>query len=130
MTSGGRAVYTRGEAEGGNDGQDRGRITTSVDGYITGPDDGPGCGLGVGGERLRLFDGFTQSLDLEHLGVRPSRYAMFIDYRVKWPSVLTPTLAASLRMATASRASGPAAETGESPAAGDPATGPGPQSGQ
>lgn len=27
-------------------------ITTSVDGCITGPDDGPGCGLGVGGERL------------------------------------------------------------------------------
>jgi hypothetical protein len=27
-------------------------ITTSVDGYITGPDDGPGKGLGVGGERL------------------------------------------------------------------------------
>jgi dihydrofolate reductase len=27
-------------------------ITTSLDGYITGPDDGPGCGLGVGGERL------------------------------------------------------------------------------
>lgn len=27
-------------------------ITTSVDGYIAGPDDGPGCGLGVGGERL------------------------------------------------------------------------------
>ena len=27
-------------------------ITTSVDGYITGPGDGPGCGLGVGGERL------------------------------------------------------------------------------
>jgi dihydrofolate reductase len=27
-------------------------ITTSVDGYITGPHDGPGCGLGVGGERL------------------------------------------------------------------------------
>jgi hypothetical protein len=26
-------------------------ITTSVDGYITGPDDGPDCGLGVGGER-------------------------------------------------------------------------------
>jgi dihydrofolate reductase len=31
----------------------------------------------------RLFDGFTQSLDLEHLGVRQSRYATFIDYRVK-----------------------------------------------
>src|SRR5436190_20719668 len=27
-------------------------ITISVDGYVTGPDDGPGCGLGVGGERL------------------------------------------------------------------------------
>jgi len=27
-------------------------ITTSVDGYIAGPDDGPGCGLGIGGERL------------------------------------------------------------------------------
>lgn len=27
-------------------------ITTSVDGYVTGPDDGPGNGLGTGGERL------------------------------------------------------------------------------
>jgi dihydrofolate reductase len=27
-------------------------ITTSVDGYVAGPDDGPGKGLGVGGERL------------------------------------------------------------------------------
>lgn len=27
-------------------------ITTSVDGYIAGPDDGPGRGLGEGGERL------------------------------------------------------------------------------
>ena len=27
-------------------------ITMSLDGYVTGPDDGPGCGLGVGGERL------------------------------------------------------------------------------
>jgi hypothetical protein len=27
-------------------------ITTSVDGYIAGPDDGPGKGLGDGGERL------------------------------------------------------------------------------
>ena len=26
-------------------------ITTSVDGYIVGPKDGPGCGLGVGGAR-------------------------------------------------------------------------------
>jgi len=30
-------------------------ITTSVDGYATGPDDGPGCGLGVGGERLHYW---------------------------------------------------------------------------
>jgi dihydrofolate reductase len=30
-------------------------ITTSVDGYITGPDDGPGCGLGRGGERLHWW---------------------------------------------------------------------------
>jgi hypothetical protein len=27
-------------------------ITTSIDGYVAGPDDRPGCGLGVGGERL------------------------------------------------------------------------------
>ena len=31
----------------------------------------------------RLFEGFTDSLDLEHLGVRQSPYATFIDYRVK-----------------------------------------------
>jgi dihydrofolate reductase len=31
----------------------------------------------------RLFDGFTRSLDLEHLGVRQSPFATFIDYRVK-----------------------------------------------
>jgi dihydrofolate reductase len=30
-------------------------ITMSVDGYITGPDDGPGKGLGVGGERLHYW---------------------------------------------------------------------------
>ena len=33
----------------------------------------------------RLFDGFSSSLDLEHLGVRQSQYATFIDYRVTWP---------------------------------------------
>ena len=36
----------------------------------------------LGGGKL-LFDGFTTSLDLEHLGVRQSQYATFIDYRVK-----------------------------------------------
>ena len=85
-------------------------ITMSVDGYITGPDDGPGQGLGVGGERLHYWvfggpwdyessglgeasgedkayldemDGFSQSLDLEHLWVRQSPFATFIHYRVK-----------------------------------------------
>jgi hypothetical protein len=29
-----------------------------------------------------LFEGFTRSLELEHLGVRQSQYASFIDYRV------------------------------------------------
>ena len=33
----------------------------------------------------RLFDGFTTSIDLEHLGVRQSPFATFIDYRVRRP---------------------------------------------
>jgi dihydrofolate reductase len=35
------------------------------------------------GDGKRLFEGFTTPLELEHLGVRQSRYATFIDYRVK-----------------------------------------------
>lgn len=31
----------------------------------------------------RLFEGFSQSLDLEHVGVRQSPFATFIDYRLK-----------------------------------------------
>jgi dihydrofolate reductase len=31
----------------------------------------------------RLFDGFTRSLDLEHMGVRQSPLATFIDYRIR-----------------------------------------------
>ena len=31
----------------------------------------------------RLFEGFSTPLELEHLGVRQSRFATFIDYRVK-----------------------------------------------
>ena len=31
----------------------------------------------------RLFEGFTRSLELEHIGVRQSPYATFIDYQVK-----------------------------------------------
>ena len=30
-------------------------ITMSLDGYTTGPNDGPGCGLGEGGERLHYW---------------------------------------------------------------------------
>ena len=30
-------------------------ITTSVDGYVVGPQDGPGQGLGIGGERLHYW---------------------------------------------------------------------------
>jgi dihydrofolate reductase len=36
----------------------------------------------VMGGGKRLFEGFEQSLDLEHLGVRQSSFATFIDYRV------------------------------------------------
>jgi dihydrofolate reductase len=36
--------------------------------------------LGTG---KRLFKGFSTSLDLEHVGVRQSQYATFIEYRVK-----------------------------------------------
>ena len=31
----------------------------------------------------RLFEGFTDSFELEHIGVRQSPFATFIDYRVK-----------------------------------------------
>ena len=31
----------------------------------------------------RLFEGFSHSIELEHVGVRQSPYATFIDYRVK-----------------------------------------------
>jgi dihydrofolate reductase len=35
------------------------------------------------GDGKQLFDGFSKSLELEHLGVRQSELATFIDYRVK-----------------------------------------------
>jgi dihydrofolate reductase len=35
------------------------------------------------GAGKRLFEGFSQSLDLEQLGVRQSQFATFIDYRVR-----------------------------------------------
>jgi hypothetical protein len=30
-----------------------------------------------------LFDGFSRSMELEHLGVRQSPFATFVDYAVK-----------------------------------------------
>src|SRR5215204_3797785 len=38
--------------------------------------------LALGGGKL-LFDGFSRSLELEHVGVRQSPFATFITYRVK-----------------------------------------------
>jgi dihydrofolate reductase len=35
------------------------------------------------GDGKRLFEGFSKSLELEHIGVRQSPFATFIDYRVK-----------------------------------------------
>jgi len=44
-------------------------ITTSVDGYIAGPDDGPGKGLGEGGEQLHYWVfGGPWSYESESLG--------------------------------------------------------------
>jgi len=47
-------------------------ITVSLDGYVTGPDDGPGNGLGTGGERLHYWVmggpwtyGSEQSFDMD-----------------------------------------------------------------
>ena len=31
----------------------------------------------------RLFDGFTRDVELEHIGLRQSQFATFIDYRIK-----------------------------------------------
>ena len=52
-------------------------ITTSVDGYVAGPDDGPGKGLGEGGENPWGLPVFVVT------GVRQSPWATFIDYGVK-----------------------------------------------
>jgi dihydrofolate reductase len=35
------------------------------------------------GDGKRLFEGFSRSVELEHLGVRQSPFATFVDYRVK-----------------------------------------------
>jgi len=55
-------------------------ITTSVDGYITGPDDGPGKGLGEGGERLHhwVFGG-PWRYDDDHRGEPSGEDAAFLE---------------------------------------------------
>jgi dihydrofolate reductase len=55
-------------------------ITMSVDGYITGPDDGPGKGLGEGGERLHYWVmGGPWTYDNEHGGGAIGTDAEYLD---------------------------------------------------
>jgi dihydrofolate reductase len=58
-------------------------ITTSVDGYITGPDDAPGRGLGVGGERLHYWVfGGPWSYDSPSRGEATGEDRAFLDEAV------------------------------------------------
>jgi dihydrofolate reductase len=58
-------------------------ITTSVDGYVTGPDDGPGRGLGVGGERLHYWVfGGPWTYQTEHFGEMGPEDRAFFDLLV------------------------------------------------
>jgi dihydrofolate reductase len=57
-------------------------ITQSVDGYVTGPDDGPGLGLGRGGERLHywVFGGpWTYDDDERDLGGMTGEDKVYFD---------------------------------------------------
>ena len=55
-------------------------ITTSVDGYITGPDDGPAKGLGEGGERLHYWVfGGPWSYDAEARGEPAGEDAAWLE---------------------------------------------------
>jgi dihydrofolate reductase len=57
-------------------------ITQSVDGYVTGPDDGPGLGLGRGGERLHywVFGGpWTYDDDERDLGAMTGEDKVYFD---------------------------------------------------
>ena len=55
-------------------------ITTSLDGFITGPNDGPGCGLGEGGERLHYWVfGGTWGYDEEPRGEATGADKEFLD---------------------------------------------------
>src|SRR5256884_9537126 len=55
-------------------------ITTSLDGYVAGPDDGPGKGLGQGGERLHYWVfGGPWSYDDEALGEPTGEDAAWLE---------------------------------------------------
>jgi len=55
-------------------------ITTSIDGYITGPDDGPGRGLGVGGEKLHYWVfGEPWTYDVEPTGEATGEDRAWLD---------------------------------------------------
>jgi len=55
-------------------------ITSSVDGFITGPDDGPGRGLGEGGERLHYWVfGGPWTYDAEPTGEATGEDKAFLD---------------------------------------------------
>jgi dihydrofolate reductase len=55
-------------------------ITTSVDGYVAGPNDGPGLGLGEGGERLHYWVfGGPWSYDAEPTGEATGADKKFLD---------------------------------------------------
>ena len=63
-------------------------ITTSVDGYIAGPDDGPGCGgLGVGGERLHYWVfGGPWTYDTEPRGEATGEDKAWLDEAMEPPT--------------------------------------------
>jgi dihydrofolate reductase len=55
-------------------------ITTSVDGYIAGPNDGPGMGLGERGERLHYWVfGGPWTYEQEHFGKAVGEDAAFLE---------------------------------------------------
>lgn len=41
------------------------------------------CTTGCSAAAKRRFEGFAQSFELQHLGVRQPRHATFIDYEVR-----------------------------------------------
>src|SRR5438552_16353926 len=55
-------------------------ITMSLDGYITGPNDAPGRGLGEGGERLQYWGfGGRWTYDTEKLGAATGKGKEHLD---------------------------------------------------